>query len=113
MSGNMEVYDKNKVISEIEGFQRASEIKTMMHLRELADRIMLRIGYIDVKCPYCKMKQKSLSYKQKRCIYCGKRFVIFPRDDVCRVADTEHNRKNKHLIFELCALVMKGKRNLI
>ena len=99
-----------KIAKEIEEFKKASEIKTFEQLRALEDRLMDYIVYIDVKCTYCKRVQKSTSYRQKKCVYCGKTFSIFPKGKYSRVADTEHNRKVKRYIHELASLIKRGKK---
>jgi hypothetical protein len=101
------IVEKQRLESEIEGFQRGDDFKTMEMRRSILERLRIRLGSIDVRCPYCSHKQKSESFKTKKCIQCNRSFEIFPKRSWSRVADTESNRRKKILILELYAILHK------
>jgi len=45
------------------------------------------LGYkVFVRCPYCGKEQPTLTFKTKKCIFCGHSFTIFPKRGRSRVS---------------------------
>jgi len=48
------------------------------------------VGYkLIVACPKCGRKMATLSFKTKKCIFCGHTFTIFPKKGRSRVVEVK------------------------
>ncbi len=54
---------------------------------------------IYVVCPKCYNEQITTSFKQKRCVYCGHSFIIFPQNSRPRISRIEGNIKEFQLDY--------------
>jgi len=50
----------------------------------------IMVGYkIYVRCPHCGKIQPALTFKTKKCIFCGHSFTIFPKRGKSRVVEVK------------------------
>lgn len=49
------------------------------------------------KCPYCGRFQKSRVAMRKRCVYCGRSFVLFPKNEPARIYKIMHGNYTEYM----------------
>lgn len=105
--------EQEKLKTELDNFERASEYKTKHMGMSILERLKIQVGNIDVFCPFCNQTQATESFTRKKCINCNRTFDIFPARETSRVADTAENRKKRLYIQQMYAMMKSGRNTIM
>jgi len=105
--------EQEKLKSEIDRFEKASDYKSKQMGMSILERLKIRVGTIDVVCPSCNQQQATESFSRKKCINCNRVFDIFPSRDKSRIADTPDNWKKRIYIQQMYALIKSGRNTIM